>query len=174
MLSSLSKASIALSLLTLPLLTQCGGNDSADTYYNDNEPNDSATITEADLQTLRSGDGFIVEQGDQILVIQMTGANQASLKFSKGTQFVEGTSSLLTWQAQSAGSFVYTLTIESATISDFGKLTIIVEVLPKTATKDTSGKIIIQTNITQMSQDTRPLNGEAWTKKPTILLIQKP
>lgn len=174
MLSSLSKASIAPSLLTLPLLTQCGGNDSADTYYNDNEPNDSATITEADLQTLQSGDGFMVEQKDQILIIQMTGANQAYLKFSKGSQFVEGTSSSLTWQAQSAGSFVYTLTIESANIQNFAKFTIIVEVCPKTAKKDTSGKIIIQTNITQISQDTLPLNGEAWIKKPTFLLSQKP
>lgn len=167
-----SKVALYLSFLSLPLLTQCGGSDSANTLYNDNTPDDSATITEADLQALQSGDSFFFEQGDQALVIQMTGLNQANLKFSKGAQVVTGESSDLTWTAQTADSFTYALTVTS-TLSNFATFSATFKVLPKTAKKDTNGKIIIQTNIQTISQDTLPIKGETWTD-PILLLSQKP
>lgn len=164
-----SKVALYLPFLALPLLTQCGGENSADTFYNDNKPNDSVTITEADLQTLQSGDGFIVEEGNQVLVITMTGDDQAKLKFSKGNQSVEGASSSLTWQAK--GTFVYTLTINSS-IQDFSEFSTTVTVDPTTAKKETNGKIFIKSKIMTITQSTPPFNG-AWVN-PTLLLSQKP
>lgn len=165
-----------LAFLALPLLTQCGDSDSEDYTLHDFEtPDEDISITEEDLRTLQSGDGFEISEKDQLLVVKMAGSNQASLKFVKiqgSNKPLEGASSSLTWQAQGAGSFIYTLTIESTSIEGFGRLTAIVKALPNTATKETGGKIIIQTELQSINQSTLPPHGDQWIK-PTFLLIQK-
>lgn len=171
-----TKINLCLVFAALPLLTQCGGDDpDDDTFYCHDTPDDTISITEADLQTLQSGDSVEISEKDQLLVIKITGSNQANLKFLKvkgNNKPLEGSSSSLTWQAQGAGSFIYTLTIESTNIQDFGKFTAIIKILPDTAKQDSAGKVTMQTELQSIHQSTLPPHGDPWIK-PTILVTQQ-